>query len=185
MSTDLSGGGDAVHSAVRWLLTPVSEPGRQSGVPSVGPEGSGADIEIKKGVRTDHLAPQITRTYPQIAGAWRENDAPRPVITSGNDSAHMRGSLHYQDRAIDLRCNNIPDTHCQRISAALQKSLGPDYDIQFEKFPARPENDHIHVEFDPKAESKSQPKPQSMVEPGDGLGIADWMQWRRDQIGRC
>jgi hypothetical protein len=182
MTTDSSGGFGRVHSTARWLLTPVRTEG--AGItPQVGIEGSRAAIQQKREADIAHLVPEVTRTYPQIIETFRDGDAPTPVITSGRDSSkHKAGSRHYTNQAIDLRCNNIPDEHCRRLSDALQKSLGPDYDIQFEKFPKDPRRDHIHLEYDPKP--KRSVAPQSELDVRDDLPLPDWMAVRNRQIGR-
>lgn len=115
----------------------------------VGPLGSGADVEVKPGARVEDLVPEMTRIYPHIVEAWRREGGPRPVITSGNDSrAHMKGSRHYTNQAIDLRANNIDPRRAVAIRDRLRASLGPDYDVGYETF-ADPSRNHIHVEYDP------------------------------------
>jgi hypothetical protein len=96
------------------------------------------------------------------------------VITSGRDGKHKAGSRHYRDEAIDLRCNHLTADHCQRISDALQKALGSDYYLEFEKYDNEQKN-HIHLEYDPK------PKPRSDL--GGELGIKDWMTRRNRATG--
>ena len=73
---------------------------------------------------------------------------PRPVITSGNDSTHMKGSLHYENRALDFRGNNLKVAVGQDLAARVGAILGKDYDIAFEVF-ENPTNNHLHVEYDP------------------------------------
>jgi hypothetical protein len=69
-------------------------------------------------------------------------------ITSANDSTHMDGSLHFNNRAFDIRIKNIIGgaefTGAARIWAEkMQVALGDDYDVLLE-------HDHIHVEYDPE-----------------------------------
>lgn len=61
------------------------------------------------------------------------------VITSGNDGKHMPGSLHYSNKAIDIRKSNMknPD-HCWLM---IRKQMGHNIDVVMEK-------DHIHIEYD-------------------------------------
>ena len=65
-------------------------------------------------------------------------------ITSANDGTHMKGSLHYKNRAFDVRTLNLidADTAAEWVEA-LKLVLGKDYDVVLE-------HNHIHVEFDPK-----------------------------------
>lgn len=66
-------------------------------------------------------------------------------ITSANDSKHKDGSLHYKNRAFDIRIFNVIGGHpvtrvwCEKARLIL----GINYDIILE-------TDHIHVEYDPK-----------------------------------
>lgn len=67
-------------------------------------------------------------------------------ITSATDSEHMEGSLHYTNRAFDIRIRNIIGgvKHEARLWAErMQVALGDDYDVLLE-------HDHIHVEYDPE-----------------------------------
>lgn len=74
---------------------------------------------------------------------------PTPVITSGNDSRHSNGSLHYSDRALDFRGNNISVAQGNALRDAVKQRLGADYDVLFETF-LNTSNNHLHVEFDPR-----------------------------------
>jgi len=69
-------------------------------------------------------------------------------ITSANDSTHMEGSLHFNNRAFDIRISNIIAAtefpYAARAWAEkMQIALGDNYDVVLEK-------DHIHVEYQPK-----------------------------------
>lgn len=115
------------------------------------PANTPEDPAIKRGARVDGLRPEITRIYGDVSAAWSEAGAPRPVITSGNDSRHMRGSRHYDDLAFDLRGNDIDAATARRIRDDLSRRIGGDYQVIYETFPDRPANNHIHVEYDPPA----------------------------------
>jgi hypothetical protein len=67
-------------------------------------------------------------------------------ITSANDGVHMEGSLHYKNRAFDIRTRNVTEgvTAQKSWTRKVRKVLGKDYDVVFEK-------DHIHVEYQPKS----------------------------------
>ena len=70
------------------------------------------------------------------------------IITSGNDGKHMDASKHYQNQALDFRTYHLPGGYlgltardvATRLTAQL-KPLG--FDVVLE-------NDHIHLEHDPK-----------------------------------
>ena len=54
------------------------------------------------------------------------------VVTSLNDSKHMQGSGHYDDRCADLRSWHLTPEHKPLIVKALQEKLGAGYFVQFE-----------------------------------------------------
>ncbi|SCY85288.1 MULTISPECIES: hypothetical protein [Novosphingobium] len=81
-----------------------------------------------------------------VAEEARSLGLPTPVVTSGNDSTqHMAGSAHYDDRALDFRGNNISDEQGERLASQVRSRLGDGYAVQFERFPDKPERDHLHV----------------------------------------
>lgn len=96
-------------------------------------------ISVKAGVepRLIHLICAVANV-----GAQLNED---PVITAGCDGQHMKGSLHYRYRAIDIRTHNLKDK--QAFFLALKSNLGPDYDVVFESHNLPIE--HIHAEYDP------------------------------------
>jgi hypothetical protein len=69
-------------------------------------------------------------------------------ITSANDGEHSDGSLHFDNRAFDIRIKNIIAGTEFPLAARgwaerMRVALGDDYDVILE-------DDHIHVEYDPK-----------------------------------
>ena len=102
---------------------------------------------FKEGVHVNgpHLYPEMT----QITEMARTTAPPLNDdviwITSANDSRHQTGSLHYKDRAFDIRIYNITgDVHyeAELWAERLALALGIGYDVVKEA-------DHIHVEYDP------------------------------------
>lgn len=69
-------------------------------------------------------------------------------ITSANDSEHMPGSLHYLDRAVDLRLHHVPAHLRAAVVQQLRDRLRPDFDVLWEG--QGTPNEHVHVEYDPK-----------------------------------
>ncbi len=114
------------------------------------PSAAQAAPAIKPGARVESLRPEMTRIYGDVSDAWAAAGAPAPVITSGNDSRHMRGSRHYDDLAFDLRGNNIDAETARRLRDDLGRRIGDDYQVFYETFPRNPSNNHIHVEYDPR-----------------------------------
>ena len=67
-------------------------------------------------------------------------------ITSAADGKHISRSLHYRDKAIDLRISNICPPmwiEARFWAERIQSKLGEDYDIILGI-------DHIHIELDIK-----------------------------------
>lgn len=123
--------------------------------PATGPfDGRVVAAEVGVAIKSDRvdidaLHPSMDPVIRAVAQAADQLGLPQPVITSGNDSRHSDGSLHYQDRALDFRGNNITDAQGLALRDAVRDILGPDYDVLFETFPGNPANDHLHVEYDP------------------------------------
>lgn len=65
------------------------------------------------------------------------------TVTSVTDSRHGRASLHFVGFAFDIRSRDIPSAERESVRLALQKALGPTFDVVLE-------SDHFHVEFQPK-----------------------------------
>lgn len=109
-----------------------------------------AGVAVKNNrVDIDSLDPAMAPVIRAVAEAAQRLGLPQPVITSGNDSRHSAGSLHYDDRALDFRGNNITDAQGIALQNEVRRILGPGYDVIFETFSTNPSNDHLHVEFDP------------------------------------
>jgi len=67
-------------------------------------------------------------------------------ITSAADGKHISGSLHYRDKAIDLRIFNVCGhtwTEARLWAERIKLKLGDNYDIILGL-------DHIHIELDVK-----------------------------------
>lgn len=101
------------------------------------------------GVKIARLHPKMEAVIAAVADAAGELALPSPVITSGNDSTHGKNSLHYRDRALDFRGNNIAVSAGSKFRDAVASRLGSEYDVLFEVF-MNPANNHLHVEYDPK-----------------------------------
>jgi LysM repeat protein len=108
-------------------------------------------VEIKSpSVRIGNLDPAMQPVVEAVAQAARRLGLPTPVITSGNDSRHRDGSLHYENRALDFRGNNISVAQGVALQNEVRRILGPQYDVLFEISRSNPSNNHLHIEFDPR-----------------------------------
>lgn len=104
-------------------------------------------ISIVEGVRFRKLIPEIYGILHIIDVVFEEYDV-EAVITSANDRTHKPGSLHYLDRALDLRTHHLPGGSEKDVVRDLKHALGLDYDVILEDLDTP--NEHIHLEWDPK-----------------------------------
>jgi RHS repeat-associated protein len=89
----------------------------------------------------------VDKTYMSVAET-------KAVVTYTTNGTHSKNSLHYSGNAIDLRTRNLTSDERKKVVASLKEELGSDYDVIDEE-------DHIHVEYDPKDEKKTDKKGNS------------------------
>lgn len=100
-------------------------------------------MELKPGVSLAGMRPELLLGIIVSQEVFRDYGFPL-TITSVTDSHHSPGSLHYLGVAADFRTRDIPKTTLVALVGVLRSRLGPDFDII-------PEPDHLHIEFQPKA----------------------------------
>lgn len=100
-------------------------------------------IQIKEGVSIIGLDPKLMMALIIADQVYNDHGIEDCVLTSGTDSKHSDHSHHYKGLAIDIRTSNVEVAMRAPIVAVIQKHLGNEYQVILE-------NDHIHVEFDPK-----------------------------------
>ena len=96
-----------------------------------------------KNVRIENLIPLMVKSLPIIEKACKEIEGENydMTITSGNDGAHKKGSLHYINRAIDIRSKDMKSPI--EVVLRIKQRLGRNFDVIYEF-------NHIHIEYDPK-----------------------------------
>ncbi len=95
-------------------------------------------------VKVEHLCKELIELLPKVDVIYQLFGQPETVITSGNDGKHMRNSLHYFNRAVDLRTYFFRSEEEKRLVAKrVAEIAGPAFDVVLE-------SDHLHVEYDPK-----------------------------------
>ena len=102
-------------------------------------------MKIKSGkgaARVHGIRPELVLSAIIINQVYRDN-ASDPMITSGVDGKHSRGSLHYQGSALDFRTHDLLPSVQKKILDEIKQRLGDDFDVVLEK-------DHLHVEWQPK-----------------------------------
>jgi hypothetical protein len=109
-------------------------------------------ISIKKGVQLAGVQPVMWRIAVVLEDLYAKYKSDL-VITSGTDGKHGKNSLHPKGRALDFRTSNLPGGYqglaAQDVSQRLKVIVaGRGYDIVLEE-------DHLHVEYDPKEPAKA------------------------------
>ena len=100
-------------------------------------------LYLKQGVSLANLQPQMVLGLIAIHAIWEKFTCVSLVITSGSDGAHKSNSLHYVGRAVDLRTHDLHPQELPSLVSRIKNALGDQFDVVLE-------DDHIHVEFDPK-----------------------------------
>lgn len=92
---------------------------------------------------------------PLLYALWRIELVMRSygpvVVTSLKDGKHSANSLHYSGMAVDIRSKHLTQEESRKVFFALKNDLGPDYDVLLES--EGKENEHLHIEYDPKVKA--------------------------------
>ena len=100
-------------------------------------------LALKDGVTFSPSLPMLW-ALPWVVQAYEiYTELQTVVVTSGNDGEHRNDSLHYEDDALDFRVWGTDREQRASILEYLRHMLGDQYDIL-------DEDDHIHIEWDPK-----------------------------------
>jgi len=98
---------------------------------------------MKIDVNIASLHPKLRERLSDIDYVFWGYTDQEAVIISGNDGQHAEKSLHYADRAIDLRAWYLSGETMENVVLALRRELGEDFNVV-------EEDNHIHIEYDPK-----------------------------------
>ncbi len=99
-------------------------------------------LSLKPGVRLTGIRPELVIAVlaaERVYAAAGHN----LTITACTDGKHSIGSFHYSGAAVDLRTRDLPAGDVSKIAAQIRDCLGADFDVVIE-------NDHLHVEHQPK-----------------------------------
>lgn len=97
---------------------------------------------FKSGVVMWDMHPAVTDALPTMDTVSVATIGREALITTARDGEHMKTSLHYKGRALDLRTKDVADAVLVHYRDNLAEALGDDWDVVLERT-------HIHVEFDP------------------------------------
>jgi len=99
-------------------------------------------MKLKPGVKPAGLKPELVLALI-VAESVYQNYGYEMTVTSINDGTHGRQTLHDFGYAADLRTRNVPESEREPMVTEIQQRLGDQYDVILE-------NDHIHLEYDPR-----------------------------------
>lgn len=99
-------------------------------------------MKFKHNVTLEKIMPQTVLAI-NIADGIYSIYGYEMIITSINDGKHSINSKHYLGFAFDTRIRDIKQIDVNHIYNDIKIALGLNYDVVLE-------DDHIHVEFDPK-----------------------------------
>ena len=105
-------------------------------------------MSLKAGVKLTGLHPELLVAWIEARAVWQKFGVEDAVMTSCRDGVHMRASKHFLGLAFDLRCKGMENV--EEAVRQLKKRCGLDFDIIHES--AGLDNEHVHVEYDPKGE---------------------------------
>lgn len=94
---------------------------------------------LKAGVDISRLERNTRRSLGTVEALFREIRE-EMVITSTYEGNHGAGSLHYANQAYDVRLSYANQAN---IFKHIKEGLGNDFDVVWEE-------NHIHIEYDPK-----------------------------------
>jgi hypothetical protein len=109
---------------------------------------------FKEGVQMKWLVPQMLLAVEVVQDEFKQQGLDT-VITSITDGVHKQNSLHYIGRALDFRTKHAAGI-MKGVAARIAKRLHPlGFDVLFEH--VGEENEHLHVEWDPKFPEEDKP----------------------------
>jgi len=99
-------------------------------------------VKIKPGVSVRGLHAEILLGAQIVAAIYCRHNV-ECTITSGTEGVHKVGSAHYTGRALDFRTRNLTQEQMESLLQECKEALSSEFDVILEQ-------DHLHLEFDPK-----------------------------------
>ena len=138
-----------VSSVYGWVTGAKPQTSFQA-APFVQQQGVG----VKPGVRLQGLSASMAPVISAVTTSSHNLGLGAPTISSaldGHHGLHGRRTLHPSGNALDFRANTMSPTMGERFASTIRGSLPRDYDVVWEPHPEKPNNRHVHVEYDPKS----------------------------------
>lgn len=99
-------------------------------------------IWYKQGVVGD-LSNVCQKALGRVAWLYKEVYNQDLFVTSKRDGNHSDGSLHYNGNAVDFRYPVQIGSDFSLLKEKIKSHVGAGFDVIFEQ-------DHVHLEYDPK-----------------------------------
>lgn len=105
-------------------------------------------LRFKPETKVEQLDTMLLRGILGLCFVFKETTGRNELtITSVNEGKHKPDSLHYKGKAVDLRCNDMPDEQVAAIVARFKYIYDAEYDLVWEGKDSP--NEHLHLEHDP------------------------------------
>ena len=105
------------------------------------------NIEMLKGVSLVGLRPEMLFGHSIVLEVFRDLGHKTLHITSIRDGVHSKGSRHYLGLAIDYDVVGLEKKDFEIIAKEIRARLTNEFDVVVH-------STHIHVEFDPKTNTR-------------------------------
>jgi hypothetical protein len=117
-------------------------------------------LRFKEGVKMKWLVPQLILGINAVEEEFTHQGLDT-IITAITNGVHKENSLHYIGRAVDFRTKHAAGI-MKGMAARIEAMLHPlGFDVLFES--QGTENEHLHVEWDPKDPLEVKPEEGKQV----------------------
>lgn len=108
--------------------------------------------QLKPGTTIYGIRPEMVMCHGSVVSVYNKRGF-YCMVTSGVGKKHSKRSLHYVGYALDYRTKHLSDDVKRKIVKEIQEAL-PCCDVVLEHLGE--EQEHIHVEYDPKDDEQFQ-----------------------------
>lgn len=112
-------------------------------------------MRLKPGVRLAQIVSQIVLGAQIVESVYQRHGYELRITSCNDGTEHKSGSLHYAGKAFDCGTKELDPAKIRPadLTIEIRQALGPEFDVVLENEDDRGPsgNEHIHVEWDPKA----------------------------------